>query len=49
MIRSVLLFLVAARVFAADPFFFVQASDPQFGMYTSDRTLCRKQQTGHSL
>jgi 3',5'-cyclic AMP phosphodiesterase CpdA len=41
--RSVWIFIVAARVFAADPaFFFVQASDPQFGMYTSDRNFTQE-------
>jgi 3',5'-cyclic AMP phosphodiesterase CpdA len=29
-------FLLASPLFAAAPFFFIQASDPQFGMYTKD-------------
>ena len=38
--RYVRLFLIvaaAATAFAAEPFFFVQASDPQFGMYAENR------------
>jgi 3',5'-cyclic AMP phosphodiesterase CpdA len=31
-----LVLLSQARLFAAAPFFFIQASDPQFGMYTKD-------------
>jgi len=40
--RSVLLFLLAARVFAAEPFFFIQASDPQFGMFASDKNFAQE-------
>ena len=40
MIRSVLLAILAvisgSVAFAADPFFFLQASDPQFGMFTNN-------------
>jgi 3',5'-cyclic AMP phosphodiesterase CpdA len=42
MIRCVLIFMLAARAFAADPFFFVQASDPQFGMYTADKDFAQE-------
>ena len=42
MIRSVLIFILAARAFAADPLFFVQASDPQFGMYTADKDFAQE-------
>jgi 3',5'-cyclic AMP phosphodiesterase CpdA len=34
--RVLFAFLFAARLFAAGPFFFIQASDPQFGMYTKN-------------
>jgi 3',5'-cyclic AMP phosphodiesterase CpdA len=35
--KSIVLFLLfQARLFGAAPFFFIQASDPQFGMYTKD-------------
>lgn len=33
---ALLFLLLPARLFAAAPFFFIQASDPQFGMYTKD-------------
>ena len=37
-IRAILLMVaLAAPGFAAEPFFFIQASDPQFGMYAKDR------------
>lgn len=42
MIRSLLILVFAARVFAADPFFFIQASDPQFGMYTADKDFAQE-------
>jgi serine/threonine-protein phosphatase CPPED1 len=42
MIRSVLICVLAARAFAADPFFFIQASDPQFGMYTADKDFAQE-------
>ena len=42
MIRSVLIFILAARAFAADPVFFIQASDPQFGMYTADKDFAQE-------
>src|SRR3954447_5324441 len=34
---SLWLFAVAAPSVAAEPFFFIQASDPQFGMFTENR------------
>ena len=34
--HNFLLLLLAARVFAAQPFFFIQMSDPQFGMFLKD-------------
>ena len=40
--RFALLFVLAARAFAADPFFFIQASDPQFGMYAEDRNFTQE-------
>jgi serine/threonine-protein phosphatase CPPED1 len=33
---ALLFLLLQARLFGAAPFFFIQASDPQFGMYTKD-------------
>jgi 3',5'-cyclic AMP phosphodiesterase CpdA len=33
---ALLFLLFQARLFSAAPFFFIQASDPQFGMYTKD-------------
>ena len=36
-IRSIALMLLALPTFAAGPFFFIQASDPQFGMYSENR------------
>ena len=42
MIRSVLILMVAARAFAAGPFFFIQASDPQFGMFTENKDLAQE-------
>jgi 3',5'-cyclic AMP phosphodiesterase CpdA len=36
-VRLLLTVCFALRAFAADPFFFIQASDPQFGMYTENR------------
>ena len=35
--RTALLLLLALRAVAAEPFFFIQASDPQFGMFTANR------------
>jgi serine/threonine-protein phosphatase CPPED1 len=35
--RFVLILCIALRLSAAGPFFFVQASDPQFGMFAKDR------------
>ena len=37
-----LLLLFALRAFAADPFFFVQTTDPQFGMYAEDRNFTQE-------
>jgi len=37
MIRTIPLLLLALCASAAEPFFFVQASDPQFGMYTANK------------
>lgn len=43
MVRSLLIFLMAAQALAAaPPFFFIQASDPQFGMYTSDKDFAQE-------
>ncbi len=36
---------MAGSAFAADPFFFIQASDPQFGMYAADKSFV--QETGN--
>ena len=35
--RALAVFVFAIRLTAAGPFFFIQASDPQFGMYAKDR------------
>ncbi|HVY93443.1 MAG TPA: metallophosphoesterase [Bryobacteraceae bacterium] len=42
--RPLLLLLpvLALRVFAAEPVYFVQASDPQFGMYTDNRDFAQE-------
>jgi len=35
--RTILCLLLALPAFPAEPFFFIQASDPQFGMYTANK------------
>ena len=47
MIRRTLLLslVIACRIFAADPLYFVQASDPQFGMFTDNKDF--KQETAN--
>ncbi|HZT39274.1 MAG TPA: metallophosphoesterase [Bryobacteraceae bacterium] len=40
--HNFLLLLLAARVFAAQPFFFIQMSDPQFGMQTDNRDFAQE-------
>jgi 3',5'-cyclic AMP phosphodiesterase CpdA len=35
--RSTLCLILALPAYAAEPFFFIQASDPQFGMYTANK------------
>lgn len=40
--RAVVLFALGMQLFAADPFYFVQASDPQFGMYAADRNFVQE-------
>jgi 3',5'-cyclic AMP phosphodiesterase CpdA len=37
--RTALVLLLALRAFAADPLVFIQASDPQFGMFAEDRNF----------
>src|SRR2546421_343355 len=37
-----LLLLCAASAFGAEPFFFIQLSDPQFGMYTTNRDFAQE-------
>jgi 3',5'-cyclic AMP phosphodiesterase CpdA len=40
--RGVLILALVARAFAAEPFFFIQASDPQFGMYAADKNFVQE-------
>src|ERR1700722_4758961 len=40
--RLLFAMLAVASAHAADPFFFIQASDPQFGMYTADKDYVRE-------
>lgn len=40
--RLLLLILPALHAFAAEPFFFIQASDPQFGMFAEDRNFTQE-------
>jgi 3',5'-cyclic AMP phosphodiesterase CpdA len=42
MTRAALIFVFVARAFAAEPFFFIQASDPQFGMFASDKNFLQE-------
>jgi 3',5'-cyclic AMP phosphodiesterase CpdA len=37
--RLAITLLLAAKLYGADPFFFIQASDPQFGMFAQDRNF----------
>jgi 3',5'-cyclic AMP phosphodiesterase CpdA len=41
-IRLVGLFLISTAAFAADPLWFVQASDPQFGMFTNNKDFVQE-------
>ncbi|MDP9172186.1 MAG: metallophosphoesterase [Acidobacteriota bacterium] len=41
-LRTLVALLVVPSAFAADPFFFVQASDPQFGMYAENRNFAQE-------
>jgi 3',5'-cyclic AMP phosphodiesterase CpdA len=40
--RLALLSLFAIQAFAADPFFFIQTTDPQFGMFAEDRNFVQE-------
>jgi 3',5'-cyclic AMP phosphodiesterase CpdA len=40
--KTLLLTIFAALTAQAQPFFFIQASDPQFGMYTADKSFAQE-------
>jgi serine/threonine-protein phosphatase CPPED1 len=40
--RTTLLFLAGIQAFAAAPFFFIQTTDPQFGMFAEDRNFTQE-------
>jgi 3',5'-cyclic AMP phosphodiesterase CpdA len=42
MFRRAFILAFVARAFVANPFFFIQTSDPQFGMYASDQNFAQE-------
>jgi 3',5'-cyclic AMP phosphodiesterase CpdA len=40
--RSFVLFFLAIQAFAAEPFFFIQTTDPQFGMFAEDKNFAQE-------
>ena len=41
-IRTIVLLLAAMQAFAAEPFFFIQTTDPQFGMFAEDKNFVQE-------